>query len=103
MAGKEAPGVRGMAQQAVRLQCLSYTQWRVEEPKCSCACWGGGCSQEAGDCLMQLLLPPSGAGAGFWLPRSFWGFSSLMDVGATWSGSVLQGGVKRLEFSDTGH
>lgn len=58
VAGKEVPGAGGMAQQAVRLQGLTYTQWRVEEPKCSCACWGVGCPQEAGDCLVQLLLPP---------------------------------------------
>lgn len=57
VAGKEVPGAGGMSQQAVRLQGLSYMQRRVEELKCSCSCCGVGCPQEAGDCLVQLLLP----------------------------------------------
>lgn len=86
-----------MSQQAVRLQ------WRVEELKCSCACWGVGCPQEADDCLVQLLLPPLMQELAFGFPGAFGALSSLRDAGAIWSGSVLPGGVNGLELSDTGH
>lgn len=103
VAGKEVPGAGGMVQLAVRLQGLSYSQWRVEEPKCSCACWGVDCSQEAGDFVVQLLLAPLVQKLAFGFSGAFGAFSSLMNVGTIWSGSVFPGSVNGLELSDTGH
>lgn len=74
------------------MQGLTYTQWKVEEPKCSCACWDMGCPQEADDCLVQLLLLLASQG-----------LLGLSHAGAIWSESVLQGAVNGLELSDTGH